>query len=192
MSKYALFSVYDKRTIGPLASAVVDAGYVIAATPGTGNELQLAGIPFVPISEITRNPDALKDCLQSFSFYTAGGIVYSRSNERHLRDTEAEQIPSIDIVVCNLTNVEDTVKTEFDFTIQHVDLGGVSLLQAAAINYRDVLVISSPNDYDAAINHIKADTLDRDFRKEMAVKTFSRIATYEQTLASVLLRSNGL
>ena len=144
----------------------------------------------MPISEITKNPDALKDCLQSFSFYTAGGIVYSRSNERHLRELEAEQIPSIDIVVCNLTDVEDTVKTESDFDIQHVDLGGVSLLQAAAINYRDVLAISSPDDYDAAIDHIKAGTLDRDFRKEMAVRTFSRIAVYEQTLASVLLHSD--
>ncbi len=192
MSKYALFSVYDKRTIGPLASAVVGAGYVIAATPGTGSELQLAGIPFVPISEITKNPDALKDCLQSFSFYIAGGIVYSRTNERHLRELEAEQIPSIDIVVCNLTNVEDTVKTESDFAIQHVDLGGVSLLQAAAISYRDVLAISSPDDYDAVIDHIKAGTLNRDFRKEMAVRTFSRIAVYEQTLASVLLHSDRL
>lgn len=192
MSKYALFSVYDKRTIGPLASAVVGAGYVIAATPGTGSELQLAGIPFVPISEITKNPDALKDCLQSFSFYIAGGIVYSRTNERHLRELEAEQILSIDIVVCNLTNVEDTVKTESDFAIQHVDLGGVSLLQAAAISYRDVLAISSPDDYDAVIDHIKAGTLNRDFRKEMAVRTFSRIAVYEQTLASVLLHSDRL
>lgn len=186
MTKYALISVFDKNGLLPLAKAVLDRGYTIAATAGTGKYLNNHSISYVDIGSISQNPNILRDCLQAFSFHIAGGIVFDRSNSRHLREVEVEHIPIIDIVIMSVTDIKSTVLKLSDFTIQNVDLGGPSILRAAAINYKSVLVVPAARYYQEAADMILHDKNNLSFRKKMAQRTFAETSLYDQQLVNYL------
>lgn len=187
--RYALLSVYDKTDIIVIANALVEVGYQIIATAGTGAMLEPAGIVYSLASNMTGNPKVLEDCLQTLSFKFAGGIVYNRHNKRHQEEVIRESIPRIDIVVCNVTDISETVKNQDDFNIQHVDLGGPTMIRAACINYKDILVVTDPHDYGLVSDALRNDKVDQDFRRRMAIKGFSNTADYDKVLANYLTES---
>lgn len=186
MTKYALISVFDKEGLLPLAAAIRDSEYVIITTAGTGEYLDEHNIANTDISTVSKNPDALRDCLQAFSFYIAGGIVFDRHNSRHVSEVEWASVPQIDIVVMSITDIAQTVKNPSDFTIQNVDLGGPSMLRAAAINYKDVLVVPGARYYQEVASAIRANDVDLAFRKKMAIHTFTETASYDNELVDYL------
>jgi len=191
-NKYALLSVYDKTNIASIADALIRTGYIIIATAGTGEVLKKAGISYILASTMTGNPDALTDCLQTLSFKFAGGIIYNRHNKKHQIEVKNENIPRIDVVICNLTNISETVKTIDDFNIQHVDLGGPTMVRAACINYKDVLVVTDPNDYQLVSDILLEGKNTNDFRKQMAIKGFRNTSSYDEILVQYLTDSLGI
>lgn len=186
MIKYALISVFDKQGLLPLAVAIKDKGYKIITTAGTGKYLSEHHIDNIDVSDISQNPDALRDCLQAFSFYVAGGIVFDRHNPTHAKQVAQANIPQIDIVVMSITDIKVTVSNSADFTIQNVDLGGPSTLRAAAINYRDVLVVPSAQYYKETTIALLENKITLEFRKKMAVQTFAETASYDNELVEYL------
>jgi phosphoribosylaminoimidazolecarboxamide formyltransferase/IMP cyclohydrolase len=191
-NKYALLSVYDKTDIASIADALVKTGHLIIATAGTGAVLEKNGISYILASTMTGNPEALTDCLQTLSFKFAGGIIYNRHNKKHQLEVKDENIPRIDVVVCNLTNISETVKTIDDFNIQHVDLGGPTMVRAACINYKDVLVVTDPNDYQLVSDTLLEGNNNTEFRKQMAIKGFRDTSNYDEILVQYLTDSLGL
>ena len=185
-TKYALLSVYDKQGIKEIASALQNAGYTIMATSGTGRALIKAGISYKHASKMTGNPPILTDCIQTLSFKLEGGILFNRHNERHLSEVKQEGLPRIDVVVCNFTDISETIKRPDDFNIQHVDLGGPLMVRSACINYKDVLVIVRPDDYKITIDALGSDTVDEDFRYKMAIKGLTATFAYDETLVNYL------
>ncbi len=190
--KYALISVYDKTDINIIAKALIETGYLIIATAGTGAKLESVGIDFILAPDMTGNPKALEDCLQTLSFKFAGGIVFDRDNKIHLKEVRRENIPCIDIVVCNITNIVDTVKTQDDFNIHNVDLGGPTMIRAACINFRDVLIVTDPKDYTLISKKLRSGQLDISFRKIMAIKGLSYTSDYDKILTNYLIKSSRI
>lgn len=186
MIKYALISVFDKEGLIPLAMAIRERGYDIITTSGTGKYLNQHGILSRDVSTLSKNPDALRDCLQAFSFNIAGGIVFDRHNVQHLKEVSMADIPRIDIVVMSITDIKKTVRDLSDFSIQNVDLGGPSILRAAAINYKDVLVVPGARYYQDAALALLSDKSDLSFRKKMAQLTFAETAAYDAELTEYL------
>lgn len=192
MVKFALLSVYDKKDIVLIAQALLRTGYIIAATKGTGASLEKSGIQYIDATKLTKSPNVLTDCLQTYSFNIAGGILFNRHNQSHLREVEQEQIPQIDVVVCNITDTKSIIASLDDFNIKHVDLGGPSMLRAAAINYKDVLVIPAPEYYTEVIDALDNGHVDLNFRKKMAMRTFSITARYDLELEDSLSKLSSL
>jgi len=186
MTNYALISVFDKRGLLPLATAIKNSGYEIITTAGTGKYLDEYNIINRDVGTVSKNPDVLRDCLQAFSFYIAGGIVFDRHNSRHVDEVEQTDIPQIGIVVMSITDIALTIKNPSDFTIQNVDLGGPSTLRAAAINYKDVLVVPGAQYYQEVASAIRTNKVDLAFRKKMAVRTFAETASYDKKLIDYL------
>src|SRR5690606_32982008 len=139
--KYALISVYNKANLEKIAPTLNKLGYTIISTEGTGAVLKKLGIDFIPASEITKNPDALHDCIQTISYAVSGGILFDRANELHISQVNQLNIKSIDIVICNFPPLEEVVRSEDEFNIKHVDVGGPLMLRSAATNYKWVLPI---------------------------------------------------
>src|SRR5436190_23618894 len=107
--KYALLSVYDKTHIATFAKVLVNLGYEIISTGGTAKTLQKAKVPFTPIQEITGNPESFDGRMKTISFAIESGILYDRTNNKHLKEAKALQIKPIDVVVCNLYPFEETI-----------------------------------------------------------------------------------
>lgn len=187
--KYALLSVYDKTDVAVIANALVRAGYSILATAGTGRVLKKAGIKYELASNMTGNPKILQDCLQTLSFKFVGGIIFDRDNDRHRQEVNKEHVPQIDVVVCNVTDISKTVNKQDDFNIRNVDLGGPTMIRAACINYKHVLVVTDPRDYGLVSDALDSNTMDQDFRKRMAIKGFSDTASYDVVLKNYLAKS---
>lgn len=186
MTKNVLISVFNKTNIKFLAQAFVDAGYNIIATEGTGKKLNEAGIEFIPAQEITGNPAALQDCIQTISYNISGGILFNRGNKHHIQEIEELDIKNIDAVVCNFPPLEESVKSMDTFDIQHVDVGGPLMVRAAATNYSQVLVVTDTNDYEEVAQRLRANNLDLQFKKNFAVKAFSYCMHYDKKIVTFL------
>src|SRR5579864_5010150 len=109
MQKYALISVFDKTGIADLAKQISKSGYKIITTGGTAKVLSDNKIPFVPIQEITGNPESFDGRMKTISFQIESGILFDRENKKHISEAEKLNIKPIDIVVCNLYPFEQTI-----------------------------------------------------------------------------------
>ena len=129
----ALLSVYDKSGLVELGTGLVGLGYELVASGGTARALRLAGLSVTPISAITGHPEILDGRVKTLHPVVHGGIL-ARRTERHLTELEDHNIAPIDVVVCNLYPFVQTVRSgasEAD-TVEQIDIGGVTLLRAAA------------------------------------------------------------
>src|SRR3989344_9106563 len=141
MNKYALLSVYDKTGIADFAKELVSLGYRIISTGGTAKLLLENKIPVIPIQEITGNPESFDGRMKTISFEIGSGILFDRTNLSHVKQAKALKIKPIDIVACNLYPFEQTP------TIENIDVGGPTMLRAAAKNFENVLSVCSTSDY---------------------------------------------
>lgn len=186
MKKFALLSVFDKSEIEKIAQALVDDGYHIIATEGTGKILAQHGIEFISADIASGNPNSLKDCIQTIGFKIAAGILFNRENGRHLKQVDELSINSIDAVVCNFPPPFEYIKSAENFNIQHVDVGGPLMVRAAATNYKQVLIITSVDDYHKVIAKINKKSLTLEFRKKLALKAFAYCRKYDAELIKFL------
>ncbi|MBI2011879.1 bifunctional phosphoribosylaminoimidazolecarboxamide formyltransferase/IMP cyclohydrolase [Candidatus Daviesbacteria bacterium] len=197
---YALLSVSDKTGIVDLAKTLTKLKFQIISTSGTYQHLasHLKGVKLIPIQEITGNPESFDGRMKTISFQIEGGILYDRKNKIHLKEARKLKVPKIDIVVCNLYPFEASP------SIENIDVGGPTMIRAAAKNYADVLILVDPRDYKRVSRHLIkchserseeskkvrsfANAQDGKFHKELAAKAFYHLSFYDSQIGRHLLK----
>lgn len=187
--KRALISVSDKTGIVELAKFIHKKGFEIVSTGGTGKVLQDAKIPFTPIQEITGNPESFGGRMKTISFEISSSLLYRRDNRQDLKDANELGIKPIDLVVCNLYPFEEVAKTNgsIESLIENIDIGGPTMIRAAAKNYADVTVLTSPNQYQTFVESY--DSQSKEDRFLLSLAAFKKCASYDQYIFNYLNRN---
>lgn len=186
----AVLSVYDKNGLDKLAVELKNAGIDIISSGGTHKYLEAKGIKAKLVEDITGYPHILDGRVKTLHPAIFGGILAKR-NEDHLGDLRKHNIGSIDLVVVNLYPFEATVARPgctLEQAIEQIDIGGPSLIRAAAKNYNYVTVLTTPDDYDAFIEELKTNngTVGEEFRLKCARKAFQHVARYNAIICDYL------
>jgi len=179
----ALISVADKTGVVELARGLADLGWTIVSTGGTANTLHEAGLKVVEVAEITGHPEILDGRVKTLHPVVAGGIL---AREDHLDELLEHGIKPIGLVCCNLYRFEAAVaagKSESEI-IEEIDIGGVTLLRAAAKNYKEVVVLSDPRQYKDSIARISSGQDTAEWRAELALAAFRRTAAYDAAVSN--------
>ena len=186
----ALISVSDKTGLVDFARGLARRGFELVSTGGTARALQQAGLAVVGISEVTGFPEMMDGRVKTLHPLVHGGILARRSKPDDVAAAAAHRITLIDVVVVNLypfVTAASNPETPFDGLIEEIDIGGPSLVRAAAKNFQDVLVVVSPDDYGAVLEQLDRPTgPSRVFRFELARKAFAHTGAYDTAIASEL------
>ena len=190
MQKFALLSVSDKTGIADFAQALLSQfGYTLLSTGGTAKLLRNQGIEVTDVSDHTKFPEMMDGRVKTLHPMIHGGLLCLRNNPAHVEAASSHGIEMIDLVVVNLYPFEETVaraNVTFDEAIEQIDIGGPSMLRSAAKNHKDVTVICDPKDYPRVLKSMEAGELDSNFRKELALKVFTRTSAYDGAIRSYL------
>lgn len=190
MGKWALVSVYNKQGIVPFCRAVEQAGYGILSTGGTAKELRNAGVPVTEVEDYTGFPEMLDGRVKTLHPKIHGGVLGVRDNPIHAAAMASHGIEAIDLVVVNLYPFEQTVAqpdTGFEEAVEMIDIGGPSLLRAAAKNHRYCLPVVDPADYEwLAVALVTEREISPAQRRGLAAKVFARTQAYDQAIAAYL------
>lgn len=186
----ALISVTDKSGVADFAHRLADLGVEIVSTGGTARLLREQGLTVRDVSELTGFPEMLDGRVKTLHPLVAGGILAIRGNAEHMKAVEEHKIPLIDMVVVNLYAFEKTAAREgasFEDIVENIDIGGPSMIRAAAKNYRDVAVVTDPGDYAGIADELAADgKLSEKSCWELAQQAFAVTASYDAAIASTL------
>jgi phosphoribosylaminoimidazolecarboxamide formyltransferase / IMP cyclohydrolase len=186
----ALLSVSDKTGIAKLGRGLIAHGFTLVSTGGTRRALIEAGLAVTSVSDLTGFPEMMDGRVKTLHPALHGGILARRDRPDDLAALERLGLGLIDVVVVNLypfSKAASNPETPFDALVEEIDIGGPSLVRAAAKNFRDVLVVVDPADYSRLLSVIdRGPTLD--FRYELMVKAFAHTAQYDTTIATTLLQ----
>ena len=178
----ALISVFNKDGIEEIATKLYNQNIKIISTGGTKSFIENLGIPVTSVESITDYPSILGGRVKTLHPKIFGGILY-RDKQVDLDEVKKFRIPKIDLVIVDLYPFEDTVKYTNDESeiIEKIDIGGVSLIRAAAKNYNKTLVVSSKKNYKEVITYLEKNkySTDIDFRKNFALKDFNITSEYD-------------
>lgn len=183
--KNAILSVSDKTNIEDFASKLIENDYKIFSTGGTKKALENAGIEVYSVSELTNFPEIMDGRVKTLHPGVHGGILANRSIPEHLTALKEQDIDLIDLVVVNLYPFKETVKKEDvteDEAIENIDIGGPTMLRAAAKNFKFVTTVVDPADYNEVIERIASDKLDENYRKSLMVKVFKHTNDYDNAI----------
>lgn len=183
--KNAILSVSDKTNIEDFASKLIENDYKIFSTGGTKKALENAGIEVYSVSELTNFPEIMDGRVKTLHPGVHGGILANRSIPEHLTALKEQDIDLIDLVVVNLYPFKETVKKEDvteDEAIENIDIGGPTMLRAAAKNFKFVTTVVDPADYNEVIKRIASDKLDENYRKSLMVKVFKHTNDYDNAI----------
>ncbi|HOA82440.1 MAG TPA: bifunctional phosphoribosylaminoimidazolecarboxamide formyltransferase/IMP cyclohydrolase [Thermodesulfovibrio thiophilus] len=186
MIKRALISVSDKKGIVEFAKELISAGIDILSTGGTAKLLRDAGIDVTDVSDYTGFPEIMDGRVKTLHPLVHGGILARRDTSEDIETMQRLGIKPIDMVVVNLYPFEATIKKEsvsLDEVIENIDIGGPTLLRAAAKNYKHVIVLVDPDDYSSVIEEIKKGEISTERRFELAKKVFSHTARYDALIS---------
>ena len=175
MPEAALFSLSDKTGATEIARALVRRGVVIYATGGTKAFLHEHGIEARDVEDLTGFPPLFDGRVKTLHPKVFGAILYDRSNPAHAEQARVYAIHSVSTLVVNLYPFEATVAksgTTLTEAIEQIDVGGVSLLRAAAKNFTDVTILSHPSQYPAFLNALANGGLDEAARRRLAIAAF--------------------
>ncbi len=191
----ALISVHDKRNLEQLARGLVKLGAEIISTGGTYDALQAMGVEARTVADVTGFPEILDGRVKTLHPAIHAGILADRSTPGHLQELQDHGITPIDVVVVNLYPFVQTVSAApvgLNEAIEQIDIGGVALIRAAAKNFRHVLVVTDPRDYDDVLEELRRrgdDTATAghgDFAQNLAARAFAYTASYDSYIASYL------
>jgi len=173
----ALLSVYDKSGLVGLATGLVDLGWELVASGKTAAALAEAGIPHQEVADYTGAPEMLGGRVKTLHPRVHGGILADRSDPAHLADLEAQHIAPIDLVVCNLYPFSSNPSIEL------IDVGGPTMVRAAAKNHAHVGIVVDPADYAAVLGELRgAGVLSADTRRRLARAAFAHCAAYDAAI----------
>ncbi len=181
----ALISVHDKSGLLELARALADSGAELVSSGGTASALRDAGIAVTEVSDVTGFPEMLDGRVKTLHPKLHGGILADRSKPEHLAKIAEHGIEPIDLVVCNLYPFDKNVSAETSEkdAIALIDVGGPSMLRAAAKNFAAVAPVVDVGDYDAIIEQVGEGGLTLEFRRRLAAKTFAHLSAYDGAIA---------
>jgi phosphoribosylaminoimidazolecarboxamide formyltransferase/IMP cyclohydrolase len=186
----ALLSVSDKSGLVDFARRLVGRGFELVSTGGTASQLAQAGLPVIPISTVTGFPELMDGRVKTLHPMVHGGILARRSRPGDMAAIAEHRIALIDLVVVNLYPFQKAAAnpaTTVDALIEEIDIGGPSLVRAAAKSFEDVLVVVAPGDYDAVIEQLdRPGGPARAFRLELAQRAFAHTAAYDGAIATAL------
>ncbi|WMX15445.1 bifunctional phosphoribosylaminoimidazolecarboxamide formyltransferase/IMP cyclohydrolase [Aureispira sp. CCB-E] len=192
--KRALISVSDKTGIVELAQSLADAGCEIISTGGTQRKLEEAGITTTEISTVTGNPEAFGGRMKTISFNIESALLFDR--EKDAEEAAALNIEPIDLVVCNLYPFQEVLKkgADFETLIENIDIGGPTMIRAAAKNFKYVATVTQPSDYTELMVQLKSHkgALTYDFRKKLMTKAFNHTADYDALIATTMDKEIGV
>lgn len=189
----ALISVSDKSGIVDFARELHSLGVEILSTGGTAKAIKDAGIPVKDVSEHTGFPEMMGGRLKTLHPKIHGGLLWRRDNPSDQEDVRAHNIDSIDLVVVNLYPFEQTVSkpdVRFEDAIENIDIGGPTMIRAAAKNFRDVTVVVDPDDYEKVLDEMKSSggETSAETRYYLARKVFAHTARYDTLISTYLNR----
>ena len=187
--KRALISVSDKTGLVEFAKQLANMKIEIVSTGGTLNELKKNGIKAISISSFTEYPEILGGRVKTLHPKVFGGILALREDKKHSKEISEQKLNLIDLVVVNLYPFEETISrpevTDFE-AVENIDIGGVSLIRAAAKNYSYVAVVTSANQYEKIVKELKEAKrcLSLSTRYDLAVEAFGHTAHYDGIIAN--------
>lgn len=189
MKKAALLSVSDKRNIVYLSQSLVDQNYTILATGNTAKVLNNEGIPVTEISNFTGFPEIFTGRVKTLHPKVFGGILFRRDNKYDIDEANQNSIEPIDIVCVNLYPFKQTTlkpDVVLEEIIENIDIGGPSLIRAAAKNHKYVSILTNPDQYENFLNELNSGDIQENTRKSLAVEAFSHTAEYDTYISNYL------
>jgi phosphoribosylaminoimidazolecarboxamide formyltransferase/IMP cyclohydrolase len=184
--KRALISVSNKDGLDPLVRALCRYGVEVIASGGTAQAIKAMGVAVTPIENFTGNPEAFDGRMKTLSFRLESALLYDRTNAKHVKEAENLGVPPIDLVACNFYPFEKAAASHADFEtlIDEVDIGGPTMVRAAAKNHKSVTVLVDPADYAALIDELngRQGRVSYGFRRDMMLKAFRHVLDYDRAI----------
>ncbi len=195
--KRALISVSDKTDIATFATHLRDHGFEIISTGGTATALRKEGLRVIDVSAVTHFPEILDGRVKTLHPNIHAGILADRSDSRHIETLRSLAIEPFDIIVVNLYPFERTVMQDpedHELIIENIDIGGPSMIRAAAKNYRHTAIVTDTCDYARIIDLLERENgvLPESFRFELAMKAFQHTAYYDAVIADYFYRQHAV
>ncbi|HKI30893.1 MAG TPA: bifunctional phosphoribosylaminoimidazolecarboxamide formyltransferase/IMP cyclohydrolase [Gemmataceae bacterium] len=193
----ALLSVSDKSGLIDLARGLQAFGVELISTGGTRQALAGAGLAVRDVADVTGFPEVLDGRVKTLHPKIHGGLLAVRDNPQHVQTLAAQAIEPIDMVVCNLYPFEQTVAepgSTHEEIVETIDIGGPSMLRSAAKNYHDVAVVTSPEQYPAVLEELRANggALTLATRWRLAAAAFARTAAYDRAISAYFARQTDV
>ena len=192
--KSALISVFDKDGLEPIVNKLNELGVKIYSTGGTESYLRKIGIPVFKVEDVTGYPSILGGRVKTLHPKIFGGILNRNENNDDIRDLKNFEIPNIDLVIVDLYPFEKTVKLNEseDNIIEKIDIGGISLIRAAAKNFKDVMCVSSKDDYSDFLHLLDNNgEINLESRKNFALKAFNVSSHYDTAIFNYFNEDNN-
>ena len=182
----ALISVYDKTGLLPLAHALADAGVEIVSTGSTAATIAAAGLAVTPVEEVTGFPECLEGRVKTLHPAVHAGILADRRKPDHLDQLATLGVTPIDLVVVNLYPFTDTVASgaPFDACVEQIDIGGPTMVRAAAKNHPAVAVVTSPDRYEDVAAAVREGGFTLAGRRRLAAEAFAPTAAYDAAVST--------
>lgn len=183
----ALISVSDKSNLDQLAKCLKELEVEIISTGGTGKYLTELGIAYTPIENVTGNPESFSGRMKTMSFEISSSLLFRRSSESDLLEAKQLGIEPIDLVVCNLypfDKVAKSIDATLEKLVENIDIGGPSMIRAAAKNFESVSVAVMPSQYQQIITELtnNSSSISFEIRKELAIRAFRHTAEYDSSI----------
>ena len=185
----AIVSVSDKSGVTDFAGKLSRLGFEVFSTGGTRKALAEAGVPVKSVSEITGFPEILNGRVKTLHPAVHGGLLARRNLKSHMEELAKNNIQLIDLVAVNLYPFVQTISKEgvtIDEALENIDIGGPTMIRAAAKNFPGVIVVVDPADYQLMVDKLKQGDLDMTERKRLAQKAFQHVAMYDTAISQYL------
>src|SRR5919206_4751439 len=188
MKRRALISVSDKKGVAAFARKLHKMGFEIISTGGTAKALEEARVPVVPVSEVTGAPEMLGGRVKTLHPRIHGGILADLEDPDQVVELVDREIGPIDLVCVNLYPFEETVAdgASEKEAVEQIDIGGPTMLRAAAKNFKSVTVVPAPKFYKEVAAELEFGEVSEETRKRLALETFRRTAEYDAAISAWL------
>lgn len=192
----ALISVSDKTGIVEFAKGLVALGWEILSTSGTMKLLKESGVPVTSVSDVTGFPEICDGRVKTLHPKIHGALLARRDIPEHMKELKDNDIDTIDLVCVNLYPFRETIAkpdVTMEDAVEHIDIGGPSMLRSAAKNWESVTVVCNPADYETILSEIKADgNTTRETRLKLSAKAYTHTAEYDMAISTYMRAQAGL
>lgn len=192
--KRAFLSVFDKTGVVEFAQGLESLGFEILSTGGTQRALEQAGVKVTNVSDITGFPECLDGRVKTLHPKIHAGILAMRGNAEHMAQVDKLGVGLIDVVAVNLYPFKATISKEdvtLEEAIENIDIGGPTMLRAAAKNWQDVASIVDPVDYERVLSELQNGDITKETKFDLCVKVFEHTAAYDALISGYLREQNG-